>query len=176
VRMRVSRTEGVVLEHVLTGESGKQIAWELGMATKTVEHHVHNMLLKSETRNRNELVSAIYQRRVKVIRTTILENFNIDTGEEDERRLAAALRQLHGDEAASVFTLGPEDVPVLDGMGLAGITSAARLAAFIREAGPVRIIVLPTEREKGDAESDEAGSIGPGGVGSTLRAVRPGTG
>lgn len=46
--------ERQILERVATGESNKEVAYELGLSEKTVKHHMTNILQKLQARNRVE--------------------------------------------------------------------------------------------------------------------------
>jgi DNA-binding NarL/FixJ family response regulator len=50
--------EEEVLEHVLRGETNKEIAAALGCSDKTIEYHMRNILRKTQTSSRTRLMAS----------------------------------------------------------------------------------------------------------------------
>lgn len=58
---RLTPREIDVLKLVVEGRSAKQVARRLDIAPCTVEHHIENVRLKTQTRNRAHMVAIIIQ-------------------------------------------------------------------------------------------------------------------
>jgi DNA-binding CsgD family transcriptional regulator len=58
-RFRLSRRESEVLALVLRGDRANDIARELGISPTTVSDHLTNLLRKTDSRNRSEMLSKV---------------------------------------------------------------------------------------------------------------------
>jgi DNA-binding CsgD family transcriptional regulator len=56
----LSRREREVLALVIEGKDNRTIAQELFLSEGTIKTHVHNIMVKTNTRNRNELKQSFW--------------------------------------------------------------------------------------------------------------------
>jgi DNA-binding CsgD family transcriptional regulator len=59
----ITWTQGVVLEHLIKGDSNKVIAYELSISEATIKAHVSSLIKKMGQTSRTKLVSSILQAR-----------------------------------------------------------------------------------------------------------------
>lgn len=59
-RYRLTRREAEVLSHLLSGNRANEIALELGISPTTVSDYLTNLLRKTNSRNRSEMLSKVH--------------------------------------------------------------------------------------------------------------------